>query len=466
VAGDIGLSNEFQDQGGVAGMDPSPPVRFLSSRVMSRMASGTVLEKRRQKFERNRQKTGAPHRVEYFHQVDDGYSLLAVQLLRPFLAEYEVDLVCHLVTAEQGRNLPEPELLLDLSRHDSAQIAPHYGVTFPDGNGLPDPSIVQIALGILANTPAAEFSERAVEVGQCVFAGDDEALARMAEAHGRADQSVVDARVTAGNERRTELGHYSGAMFFYGGEWYWGVDRFYHLEKRLMALGVRPGGDSELICPRPDIEFGPARDEGTLTLEVYPSLRSPYTSMIFDHTVRLAAETGVRLDVRPVLPMVMRGVPATRAKGRYIMSDTAREARALGLKWGKIYDPIGQPVRNAYALYPWACERGKGIELLGSFMHAAFFDGVNTNNQRGMKVVVERAGLPWDEAVQKMGDPASKAAWEEELEKNRLAMYGFGSWGVPSFRLLDEEGAEVLGLWGQDRLWLFSREIQRLLGGR
>ena len=53
--------------------------------------------------------------------------------------------------------------------------------------------------------------------------------------------------------------------------------------------------------------------------------------------------------------------------------------------------------------------------------------------------------------------------WEEEIEANRLAMYGFGSWGVPSFRLLDAEGNEVLGLWGQDRLWLFSREIQRLL---
>jgi hypothetical protein len=52
------------------------------------------------------------------------------------------------------------------------------------------------------------------------------------------------------------------------------------------------------------------------------------------------------------------------------------------------------------------------------------------------------------------------------IEENRLAMYDFGSWGVPSFRLLDEAGDEVLALWGQDRLWLFSREIQRLLRER
>ena len=56
--------------------------------------------------------------------------------------------------------------------------------------------------------------------------------------------------------------------------------------------------------------------------------------------------------------------------------------------------------------------------------------------------------------------------WEEPLEENRRAMYGFGLWGVPSFRLLDERGESVLALWGQDRLWLFSREIQRLLRER
>jgi len=217
-----------------------------------------------------------------------------------------------------------------------------------------------------------------------------------------------------------------------------------------------------LIFPRPEIEFGPLRDDGQLTFEIYPSLRSPYTSLIFDHAVRLARETGVRMVIRPVLPMVMRGVPATRQKGFYIFSDAAREARALGLSWGTIYDPIGDPVRNAYSLYPWAKSQGREAELLSSFLHAAFFDGVNTNNDRGMKVVVENAGLSWAEAREILGN----RDWEEALEENRLAMYDFGSWGVPSFRLLDDKGSEVLGLWGQDRLWLFSREIQRLLRER
>jgi 2-hydroxychromene-2-carboxylate isomerase len=77
-----------------------------------------------------------------------------------------------------------------------------------------------------------------------------------------------------------------------------------------------------------------------------------------------------------------------------------------------------------------------------------------------MRLVVERAGLPWDEALGIMGNDE----WQDEIEANRLAMYRFGSWGVPSFRLLDAKGGEVLALWGQDRLWLVAREIQRLLG--
>jgi 2-hydroxychromene-2-carboxylate isomerase len=93
---------------------------------------------------------------------------------------------------------------------------------------------------------------------------------------------------------------------------------------------------------------------------------------------------------------------------------------------------------------------------------AAFFDGVDTNREGGLRQVVEKAGLSWEEARGIVGN----RDWEDEFERNRLATYGFGSWGVPSFRLLDRDGREVLALWGQDRLWLFAREIQRLLRER
>jgi len=432
------------------------------SRVMTRMADLGAAGRRREKVDAKRRRAGLPHRIEYFHQVKDGYSHLAAQLLVPLLEAYDVELVCHLVTVAHDGNLPEPELLLRLSRDDAAAVAPHYGLRFASGRDAPPDGLVEQAEAILAQVDGADFPKVAVAVGDALWAGDADALKGLADRHGCADAETTRTCIERGVARRRALGHYSAAMFHYGGEWYWGADRLYHLEQRFAELGVARAVGAEPICPRPGIEYGPLRDDGSLTFEVYPSLRSPYTSFIFDLAVKLATETGVRLVVRPVLPMVMRGVPVTRTKGSYIMWDASREAAALGLSWGKIYDPIGDPVRRAYSLYPWACEQGRGNELLSEFLRAAFTDGINTNNDRGLRHVVERSGLSFDEAKAIVGNPH----WEAELEDNRLAMYEFGTWGVPTFRLLDDRGTEVLALWGQDRLWLFAREIQRLLRER
>jgi 2-hydroxychromene-2-carboxylate isomerase len=78
-----------------------------------------------------------------------------------------------------------------------------------------------------------------------------------------------------------------------------------------------------------------------------------------------------------------------------------------------------------------------------------------------LRQVVEATGLVWSEASQHLDD----TGWETLIEANRLAMYGFGCWGVPSYRLLDADGEPRLALWGQDRLWLVAREIQRCLAG-
>jgi 2-hydroxychromene-2-carboxylate isomerase len=247
-------------------------------------------------------------------------------------------------------------------------------------------------------------------------------------------------------------------MFRYGGEWYWGVDRLYHLERRWQGLGLGAAGSD--LFPRPAIEPGSYKANGSLTLEFYPSLRSPYTASIFDKTTELAERTGVRLALRPVLPMVMRGVSATREKGLYIFFDAFREGRARGMAdFGHFYDPIGEPVRRCYSLFPWAREQGRSAALLSAFFRAAFTEGVNTDSDRGLRHVVEQAGLSW-QAAQEVLDNDD---WQAELEANRQAMYAFGSWGVPTFRLLDARGNTLVWAWGQDRLWLIARELQRVL---
>ena len=452
------MDKRFSDQGGFATSNPSPLLRWATSKVLRRIASEEYVAARRTKVESARRKAGGAHVVEYFHQVDDGYSHLAAQLLSPLLERYDIELVCHVVPAPSGANAPEPELLANLSAYDAVRIAPHYGLQFP-ANAAPDPKLTEAAVGILAGVDGAEFAQLAPRLGEAVWRGSSDALRSAAEGREPLDAEAVQQALASGATRRKKLGHYSSAMFHYGKEWYWGVDRLCHLEQRLADLGARRTDRADLLAPRPAIEVPERKDDGSLALEFYPSIRSPYTAVAFDQTVDLARRSGVTLRIRPVLPMVMRGVPATRAKGVYIFSDSAREARAAGLDWDELYDPIGRPVERCYALWPWAVRQGRGVELLSAFLRAAFLEGVNTNRESGLRHVVESAGLDWQEAQVHLGD----TEWEEEIEANRVAMYELGLWGVPSFRLVKADGETALAVWGQDRLWLVSREIKRLL---
>jgi len=456
------MAGQFREQGGAATMDPGIVKRWATSRLLTQLCKPERLARQRAAAERDRARAGRPHSVEYFHQVDDGYSHLAAQVLAQLVQRYDIELACHLVGGPEGKNAAEPDLLLQLSAYDAFHIAPGYGVDFPSHDGKPSPQLASLAASILARQDASGFAAIAPEVGAALWRGDEAQLRQLADRWGCVDGTDRDRAIAAGTARRHALGHYSGAMFYYGGEWYWGLDRLYHLERRFAELGIDRAPGNPPLVPRPAVESGPLRDDGRLTLEVYASLRSPYTAISFDRAVQLARATGVTLVVRPVLPMVMRGVPVTRQKGVYIFQDTAREARAAGVPFGPFYDPIGNPARRGYSLYPWACAQGRGVELISAFLHCAFAAGINLNRDSGLRQVVERAGLDWSEARRQLDTPG----WEDVLEQNRLAMYRSGLWGVPSFRLLDDRGVELLALWGQDRLWLIGREIQQRLNSR
>ncbi len=247
-------------------------------------------------------------------------------------------------------------------------------------------------------------------------------------------------------------------MFWYAGEWYWGVDRLHHLECRLAALGAGRSGSA--CFPRPLLDPGPIRDDGRLKLEIFPSLRSPYTAMIFERSLALAREANVAVVLRPVMPMVMRGVPAPAAKGMYIFLDTKREADALGVPFGNMYDPIGRAVVRGFSLWPFAREEGREAEYIAAFLRAAFIEGRPTGTDAGLRHVVEAAGLSWEAARPHLDSPECR----EELERNRVLLYEeLGLWGVPSYRLRGPAGESDLCVWGQDRLWLVAAEIRRRL---
>jgi len=436
-----------------------------AARVVMRLALKVLSRARRARqnlAERVRALRGAPHVVHFFHQVDDPYSELAIQASAELAERYAIELRFHLVGQADRVYVPEPEMLAAYARRDCATVAPHYGLAFPDEPAPPAADRVLRVEALLANLcDDPRFLDVAREAGRALWSGDEAALVALEERVPMASDERTKAAIEEGNALRARWRHYSGGMFRYGGEWYWGVDRLHHLERRLARYGaLRPGRTDGPRFDRPPLDAGSVANAGRLRLEIYPSLRSPYTAMIFDRSIALAESVDVPVDLLPVMPMVMRGVPAPGEKGIYIMTDAIREAEHLGVPFGDMFDPIGEPVLRGFSLWPFARDAGHGAEYLSSFLRAAFAEGRRTGTDEGLRFVVERAGLDWSEAQTHL----DRDAWRAELEENRQTMYEeLGVWGVPSYRLLDAEGHTLLSVWGQDRLWLVAAEIRRHL---
>jgi 2-hydroxychromene-2-carboxylate isomerase len=439
--------------------------RRLGPWLTATLTSPHTRTARRWIAERRRRLRGEPLRVHYFHQVADPYSHLAAQTLGALLDRYDVVLVPHLAGPPSDAAAPERARLEAFARKDAADVAPGYGLAFPPGAAAPDAADVAQATGILAAAIASgSFTRSVVPAGDALWRGDTKALEAIAQREGTLDPDAALAAVAEGSRLREALGHYLGAMFHLADEWYWGVDRLHHLERRLQSLGaLRPGRPATPIAERPCFRDDRTGDGGErLVLELYLSLRSPYTYIALERAYALRQRYPVDLVLRPVLPMVMRGLPLPSAKRLYITLDTKREAEDIGVPFGRIADPVGRPVERAFSLYPWACARGRGAELLLAFTRAAFAEGIDTGSDAGLRHVVERAGLSWDEARPHL----DSEGWREALEQNRQQLLALGLWGVPSMRLLASDGAPDFCTWGQDRLWRVEMEIRSRLAGR
>ena len=438
-------------------IDPPGWLRLLiSRRILGPLMDESAVQRRRQKAEARRRRRRDPHVVYYFHQLDDPYSHLTAQVLATFAERYDVVLKVHLIRASGGASQPELKKLGVWARRDAELIAPHLGLSFPkDADTVPDVDHQQLAGRALAGRSDEAAISSIAAVSSALWSGDQGALVSGAE--DGASASELNATLDRGSKRLARYKHYSGAMFFYGGEWYWGVDRLFHLEIRLRALGVCKAPDASLIAPRPRADVTGV-DARRLRLDFYPSLNSPYTAIVFDRTIALKDACGIEFHHKPVLPMVMRGIPAPRAKAEYILFDTKREADAAGVPFGNVIMPIGTPTRRAYSMLPWAIGEGKDEALMSSLLRHAFALGVGLHTEAGMRRAVEAAGLDWAEA-RKVIDSED---WKAMVERNQGEMVeGLGLWGVPSFRLSGPEGQPELAVWGQDRLWFIAAEIKR-----
>lgn len=419
---------------------------LVVSRVAEAITSAQRQDAARDKFEKERQRQGARHRVDYFHQIDDPYGHLALQALDLFRSRYDVDLHVWLVGPPDEWAAPERDRLIAYAREDSARLAKKSGFNFVDHGVQPRPEAVRAAQAQFAAALGAEdFWPRALAISSALWAGTLDANA----------VSVTGDPCATGDAERARLGHFMGAMLFYGGEWYWGIDRLHYLETRLRSVGAQvAGAPSDLIFPAPDLGLTPAKAQTgeRPVLHWYLSFRSPYTYLSAHRAKALADAYGAELRLRYVLPMVMRGLPVPPMKSRYFTLDNAREARRLDIPFGRIADPVGKPVERGYAILSWALEQGRGYEFVEAFLTAVWSQGVDAGSDAGMKQIVEKAGLKWAEARAQL----AHENWREAAEANRLELLEIGHWGVPCFRVND------VCVWGQDRMWVIEDALRKL----
>ena len=392
-----------------------------------------------------------PHQATFYFRIDDPYSVLMAQVLPRFARHFGITITPRVMLYLDQQMYPAADMLEELAPRDALQLAELHELTFPKDWQLPPREVSLAATRCLLKHEGDErFWSLAAALADALWRHDHDKLEALLCEHG---QMAADRAQLALEARRDQFladGHYLTGTMHYQGEWYWSVERLDHLAHRLNDLGLGtqdwplPYGRAKRARLKDAI---PALKDSPLVL--YFSFRSPYSYVALSRTYALADHYGLTLKIRPVLPMVMRGLSVPRAKRFYILKDAAREARLHQVPFGKVCDPVGAGVERCMAIWPFAEKEGRLREWLRAAATGIWSQGINAASDNGLKFLVENAGLDWKRARRWLDDDS----WRDRAEDNRNAMMAAGSWGVPSFMTQDDM------VWGQDRFAIIERSL-------
>ena len=396
--------------------------------------------------------TKAPKRLELYFDITDAWSYLAAQVASRLIDAYPVEFEFHVVTPPASDVDPAPGLRQKHAVRDAQQLVEYWDLDFPGKKEADAGSVREVGTVLIRNRPAKDQLRAALELGHALWTNDKKGLAKLLGAWGTESHGAVLPALNSNYLELRKAGHYMGAMLSYGGEWYWGVDRLAYLEAEL-ARDL--GSDvAHVVSPRPESDRGhkPISEKpGPLQCDLWFSFRSPYSYLGLEQIEAILAPYQIPLVLRPILPMVTRGMPLPSVKRMYIVRDAKREADRLGIPFGELCDPLGTGVDNCIALAHWAHERGKLLPFAKSAMRGIWAEARDVSEYVDLRYIVERAELPWAEAREALANPAA-IKWAT-ANATDLAVYGL--WGVPSLRVGE------LVVWGQDRLPLLADRLRR-----
>ncbi|HEY4177343.1 MAG TPA: DsbA family protein [Kofleriaceae bacterium] len=396
--------------------------------------------------------TNATPRLDYYFDISDPWSYLGAQILERLVNTYGIDFTITAVTSPATDVNAHPILRKQYALRDAQELAEYWNLDFP-GKRDSDSGMVESIAGVLIRErPAREQLTCALELGHALWTIDKKSLVALQGKWGTESQSQIKPILNTRYGALRKAGHYQGAMFQYGDNWYWGIDRLMHLEEALAAsLGRQP---AHVVQPRAERDRGPKLlSKKPLSCEMWFSFRSPYSYLALQLIEDVLAPYDVPLQLKQIAPMVTRGIPLPTVKKMYIVHDVKREADRLGIPFGDLCDPLGVATDNCLAIQHWANARGidDALAFAKSATKGSWAEARDLASYVDLRYVVERAGLPWDEAKAALSDSAgAKMAVDNAAELDAA-----GLWGVPSYRVGD------FVAWGQDRLPLLVDRLRR-----
>jgi 2-hydroxychromene-2-carboxylate isomerase len=394
--------------------------------------------------------TNAPRRLDFYVDLADPWSFLTAQAVQRLVAAYGVELAVHIVTPPAADVDPAPQLRVKHAVRDAQQLAEYWNLDFAGKKDTDSGMIRDFGTVMIRKRPSDDQLKALLEIWPTIFTVDRKRLATLLGKWGTEAHGQVLPTINTNYSELRKAGHYQAAMLHFDGNWYWGIDRLPYLEQ---ALAQALGKDVvHVVTPRPEAERGPLKlSEKALTCELWFSFRSPYSYLALEQIEAVLAPYHIPIVLRPILPMVTRGMPLPSVKRMYIVHDAKREADRLGIPFGELCDPLGPGVDNCMALAYWAEQRGAGMAFARSAMRGIWAEARDVTEYVDLRVIVERAGLPWDEAKAALGKP-EVAKWAQ-IHAADMAVVNL--WGVPSLRVGD------FIAWGQDRLPLLADRLRR-----
>ena len=436
----------------------SPVVPYIANILFSTR----ILNIKRALFERQRKRRHQPHMVTVYLSINDAYSYLLIQVLADLQSRYNIEFDFRCVLNKQTEMYPAPSLWHKNAFHDGQYLSKLYDLEFPIQNPKHSHTFdKQVTAQLLHWELEPGFLDKALPLFRQYWQGTELDIEKMLNPAITTHTECYEHHLLANEAQLKDNGHYLSAMLHYGGEWYWGLDRLQYLEQRFNELSIH-NQSAEIkydlgqkdFCKQLPINLIQGAFEKGLNkapIEMYWSIRSPYSYIALLRAKELSEHYNIPLIVKPVLPMVMRRMQVPNTKKFYISQDAKREAKQCGIDFGFIADPLGAGVERCYALYDFAKSQGKGNEYLESYARGVWAEGIRSETDKGLRKIVERCGLNWHEAKKLCED----SAWKIWAQSNLAQLYGEDMWGVPSFKYLNEK------VFGQDRINCLERAIVR-----